>query len=419
MNVRSLETSRKLIDAALTSGVFSDVEVRAVQMILETTEPKSQEVEAAFHTLAQSLDSLMSDSAARRQAIDLFLERLKQLRFVQMGSSKPLPETSPGGSVPRSAPVHPGTAIQWAGSLGRVVGRENHYNRGVPEPTYFAKSAVEQEAMSLCAEVYAPGLTDNGESDYAGLYAEVETTLDPTGQPSIIRLEPKVHARRCGNNVRLQWDLREAVAVARPGRYTYQFRFSVDGRQWVYYPSEPRHFVVTNSEAEIPDMALVESSLLSKVGEITPSRIGWIGTPMIRTEASSSAQVLPAEVTLREHWVVQERSYLELAVQVWAPGVSNRADLTAEEHSLALRQLGVRIESPFFSRGSQPLRFAGKAGIHEHDDMARFNLNNYFAELRATGGTPPPSGDYVIEIVAGEKRIGSVLVHWVRDNDIQ
>jgi len=306
------------------------------------------------------------------------------------------------------------TSIQWAGNLGRVAGHEGQYSRGVPEPAYFAKEAVGLEGMVLSAELYAPGFSDAAEPNVSTLLAVVHTDLGSPGNTRALALATPQACRRIGNNMRIQWDLGEGVAKAAPGRYEYQFRFSLDGQRWVMMPQQPRHLVVTAHTSDIPAAALVESSVLRKVGEISASRIGWLGAPVLRTGVSPQPQPLPAEATFRAASTPHDRAFLEVAVQVWAPGVSNRADLTPEEHSFALQQLGVRVEGPLFDKGGYPLRFAGKAGIHEHDDIARFNLAHFLDELRAQGKPLPPTGDYPIEIIAGDRRVGVFVLHFIK-----
>jgi hypothetical protein len=408
--VPSGETTRQLLEAALASGMFSETQRRVVRSAL-AEESQREEIQIACRALAVSFETHRADAAACHREIDRFLERLKQVTFSKMDESKP-PVAETMGSEAQTSPL----AIQWAGNLGRVAGHEGEYSRGIPEPAYFPRADASGETMILCAEVYVPGLTDSAEPDLSLLRSQVLTELGSAdGKPCAIDLDPKVQSKRAGNNLRLSWDLAPVVQAAKAGRYSYQFRFCVAGQPWVFAPTEVRHLVITERADEIPAEARVASSLLLKVGEIGPSRIGWLGTPVLRTEDNANPQALPAEAAFHEQRAGNNRAPLELAVQVWAPGVSNRADLTSEEHSLALRQLGVHVESPFFGGKDYPLRFAGKAGIHEHDDIARFNLNQYLSELAAQGGTTPPSGDYVIEIVAGERKIGTLLLHWVKE----
>lgn len=305
--------------------------------------------------------------------------------------------------------------LSWVGNLGRVIGENAEYSRGVPEPCYFIKTDTERSAMVLTAEAYVAGVTDSQAADLAAITAEVRTDLGSTfGTIRPLRLNRMTDSRRTNNNVRITWDIAPLVARAAPGRYHFQFCFSVDeGKTFTKYPSEMRHLIVAADAQEVPTEAAVESSVLFKVGEVTSSRIGWLGPATVRVRRDQPPQSLPVEISSTDCLDGDEKLFIELALQVWAPGVSNRVDLTPDEHSLVLKQLGLRIESPFFiGSGSESLCFAGKAGIHEHDDIARLNLAHYLDELITRKVPLPAPGDYAFEVYAGEKKLGCLLLHW-------
>ncbi len=307
--------------------------------------------------------------------------------------------------------------LSWVGGLGRIIGENAEYSRGVPEPCYFVRAEAERSTMVLTAEAYVPDVTDNPAADLGAIVAEIRTDLgSDLGAIRSMRLSRMSDARRVGNNVRILWDIAPLVARAAPGRYHYQFCFSTDeGKSFAKCPGEMRHLIVAESLSEVPEEALVESSVLFKVGEVTPARVGWLGPATVRVRREQPPQPLPAEVYADDCIDSDGKLFVELAVQVWAPGVSNRVDLTPEEHTLVLKQLGLRIESPFFTgSGSESLCFAGKAGIHEHDDIARLNLAHYLDELTTNKVPLPASGDYTFEVYAGEKKLGSLLLRWRR-----
>jgi len=325
-------------------------------------------------------------------------------------------------TTPTGARVSPhaddGPRLEWAGNLGRVMGPDAEYSHGAPEPTYFVRSLSTRDAMVLTAEAYVPGVTDSPYADLQPVLAEILSDLGQAdGALRPVRLDAVADGRRVNNNLRVHWNVAPLVAHSPVGRYHYQFRFSADGgASWLTVPGDVRHIVVAEDLRDVPAEALVESSLLFKVGEVTPARIGWLGAATVRTSRDEAARPLPAEGRADARSALSDSFFLELAVQVWAPGVSNRADLTPDEHALALRQLGVRVESPFFvGRSTQTPGFAGKAGIHEHDDIARFNLAGYFAALEADKVQLPPSGDYPFEVWAGDGKLGVFLLHWTRD----
>lgn len=307
-------------------------------------------------------------------------------------------------------------SLSWVGNMGRIIGADGEYSRGIPEPAYFVKTLASHHAMVLTAEAYVAGLTDHPSLDLTPITVEVQSDLG-TDDGSLCprRLSNNGDRRRVNNNLRALWDIAPLVARALPGRYHYQFRFSLDGgATWRIVPNEVRHIVVAEDLKDVPVDALIESSVLFKVGEVTPARIGWLGPATVRMRRDQIPQPLPAEVRLNQQ-AGDEPIFLELALQVWVPGVSNRADLTPEEHTLVLKQLGLRIESPFFmGSGTETLGFAGKAGIHEHDDVARFNLAQYLESLASNGVPAPRSGDYNFDVYAGEKRLGALTLHWTR-----
>ncbi len=404
-----LERTRRLIDAALAHGIISDDERTAVARVLARGGLDPLRLETAFAALMGQLESIQRDLYARRRAFDRFFDRIE-------GRGDDGPRAAAGGaavSPRRSAGPAAGT-LGWAGNLGRIVGPDAEYSRGVPEPTYFVRSLSGRDAMVLTAETYVAGVTDHPSADLSGLIAEVITDLgSPDGKVRPVTVSSEVDGRRVSNNLRVHWNVAPLVARSASGRFQYQFRFSGDGgATWVGVPDEPRHLVVASDVRDVPAEALVESSLLFKVGEVSPARIGWMGPATVRADRDMPAQSLPAEVSIDPS---RGEVYFELAVQIWAPSVSNRADLTPEEHTLALKQLGLRVESPFFvGAGTKTLGFAGKAGIHEHDDIARFNLGPYLEELERAGVAPPPEGDYPFTVFAGDKDLGTVVLHWRR-----
>ncbi|MBN1962212.1 MAG: hypothetical protein JW841_14850 [Deltaproteobacteria bacterium] len=306
------------------------------------------------------------------------------------------------------------TSVSWAGNLGRIIGINAEYSRGVPEPAYFVKTLASHHAMVLTAEAYVNGITDQPTVALDPIIVEVQSDLGTKdGSLFIHRLNNNEECRRVNNNIRAYWDIAPIIVNAVPGRYHYQFRFSADsGESWLIAPKQVQHLVVAEDLKDVPVEALIESSVLFKVGEITPERIGWLGPATVRTNRDHPPQPLPAEVNLNYKNNL-EPIFLEVALQVWVPSVSNRADLTPEEHTLVLKQLGLRIESPFFiGSGSEALGFAGKAGIHEHDDIARFYLSQYLETLKKSGVPPPSSGNYPLDVFAGEKHLGTIQLHW-------
>lgn len=409
MPAPSLERTRRLIDAALANGIISDDERRAVDRALRPG-VDAVRLETATATLVEKLESVRRDNHARRRAFDRFFDRVE-------GAPAEAARTPSGG---RMSTLRAGSAprLDWAGNLGRVVGPDAEYSRGVPEPAYFVRNLSSRDAMVLTAEAYVPGVTDSPYADLAPVRSEVLSDLgQPDGAVRPVRLEAIADGRRVNNNLRLHWNIAPLVARSPVGRYHYQFRFSTDdGATWLTVPPDVRHLVVAEDLRDVPGEALVESSLLFKVGDVSPARIGWIGAATVRTARDEPARPLPAEGRIDARAALADGFFLELAVQVWAPGVSNRADLTPDEHALALKQLGVRVESPFFvGRSTQTPGFAGKAGIHEHDDIARFNLAGYFATLEADHVQFPPSGDYPFEVWAGDKKLGVFTLHWARE----
>jgi hypothetical protein len=409
MPAPTLERTRRLIDAALANGIISDDERRAVDRALRPGVDVFR-LETAIATLVGQLESVRRDTQARRCAFDRFFDRVE---------GRPA-EAAPAPTGGRMSTLRAGGSprIDWAGNLGRVMGPDAEYSRGVPEPAYFVRSLSTRDAMVLTAEAYVPGITDSPYADLTPVLAEVLSDLGETdGAVRPVRLDGIADGRRVNNNLRVHWNVAPLVARSPVGRFHYQFRFSTDGgASFLTVPADVRHLVVAEDLRDVPAEALVESSLLFKVGEVTPARIGWIGAATVRTARDEPARPLPVEGHVDVRSALSDGFFLELAVQVWAPGVSNRADLTPDEHALALRQLGVRVESPFFiGRNTQTPGFAGKAGIHEHDDIARFNLAGYFAALDADKVQLPPSGDYPFEVWAGDKKLGVFLLHWARD----
>ena len=421
MPAQPIERTRKLIDAAQANGILSDDESRAMRSVLNFGDLDPQRLERELAVLVGQLDRLRRDLVARRRALHRFCEHVGYPEVLLGTSSRRatagtamISRGDETGSNETEVSETERRRIHWTGNLGRVIGPDAEYSRGIPEPAYFTQSLCGREAMILTVEAYVPGLTDHPSADLSSLWVEAVTSLGAAEeQMGTFRLEVSTQGKRVNNNVRAHWDISALVRENPPGRYPYQFRLSNDhGQQWVYVPETPHHLVIVADATEIPPEARTESSLLRKVGEIGPSRIGWLGQPTVRTAPHPSPRPLPAEAILHEAEIATERGHLELAVQVWAPGVSNRADLMPEEHTLALRQLGVHLESSFFGGSGEALGFAGKAGIHEHDDVARFNLQHYLLELLASGKPTPPAGDYELHLHAGERRLGTLLLHW-------
>lgn len=142
---------------------------------------------------------------------------------------------------PSACPVD--QPIDWAGNWGGRLNHACNQTWDLPDPLTLTKSALGHDCMTVNAEVYVAGLTDN-DADPAGILAEVETNIGYDGGPlQAWTHDPLSFETRVGNNYRYQWQLSEHVGRADRGDYQYRFRFSADGGQhWRYLGGEGQDF---------------------------------------------------------------------------------------------------------------------------------------------------------------------------------
>jgi hypothetical protein len=167
----------------------------------------------------------------------------------------------PPPSCPQNRPVG------WAGNWGGRFTHACDHVPSLPDPVIFTKSSLGHDCMSVTAEVWVEGLTDQN-GDPGALTAQVETDIGfgggPLAQPTIY---PLTFDSRVGNNYRFAWNLNENVARADRGDYRYRFRFSGDGgRTWYVIGKGPgpgggewRSLLVRNDSTDTPETSHCEN----------------------------------------------------------------------------------------------------------------------------------------------------------------
>jgi hypothetical protein len=118
--------------------------------------------------------------------------------------------------------------VQWAGRWGAGLDRSGVRQEGVEDPLVLDDYRMERTQPFVEADVYAPGVTDQGRSEW--MEAKVVWGLE-TGAEHEQWLE---YRGREGNDMRYRWELPlEKLRHVEGKSVWYRFEFSTDGRHWL------------------------------------------------------------------------------------------------------------------------------------------------------------------------------------------
>ena len=120
-------------------------------------------------------------------------------------------------------------AVDWTGGWAIYRARPSD-TIALSEP--YVYTGYTNMGLSMQAEVYVAGLTDQSNVDTQRLQAWVESdaiTCTPGGTPTRERLSLTAHGGTYGNNAIAQWGYEALMGRCARGDYRFRFLFSADG----------------------------------------------------------------------------------------------------------------------------------------------------------------------------------------------
>lgn len=99
---------------------------------------------------------------------------------------------------------------------------------------------------------------------------------------------------------------------------------------------------------------------------------------------------------------------LRFEFDVFAPEHTPRYGASREAKSDAIRQMNLRVESPFIPGGSQSLDYIHNVGPEGNNFRVAFQL----ADSNLFQGPPRPSGTYPVRLIAGDRVVADVVLDW-------
>lgn len=99
---------------------------------------------------------------------------------------------------------------------------------------------------------------------------------------------------------------------------------------------------------------------------------------------------------------------LRFEIDVFAPAITPRYGMSEADKSAAIREMGLRVESPFVPNGSQPLQYVNNVGPDGNNFRVMFQLAD--PNLLQNGG--PRTGSYPVRLMAGDRQVASFTLDW-------
>ncbi|MEQ8276767.1 MAG: hypothetical protein RMA76_26765 [Deltaproteobacteria bacterium] len=99
---------------------------------------------------------------------------------------------------------------------------------------------------------------------------------------------------------------------------------------------------------------------------------------------------------------------LRFEMDVFAPAVTPHYGLSDADKAQAIRDMNLRVESPFVPGGSQPLQYVNNVGPQGNDFRVMFQLAD--PNLLQNGG--PRTGEYPVRLMAGDRQVASFTLDW-------
>lgn len=105
--------------------------------------------------------------------------------------------------------------------------------------------------------------------------------------------------------------------------------------------------------------------------------------------------------------------WFQLALEVYAPGITDRQGTTPPARLRAIDDMDLVVESSYLQGGRQPLAFLGVAGPGGNNFQVGFQLVDYRGMPGTAGGQPtPPPGAYPVFVKKGPDVLAQLTLVW-------